>query len=86
MNAEKYSREFRFSTALEEDKVLLLSMIDDPVKTLKAYNMEADDKVLRILDGIAADVRKRAVELFKQAGVEEACQHCQCCGMAGMVR
>ena len=80
---EKYYKEFKFSTVLEEDKVFLMSMIDDPVKTLRAYNMEAEDKVLRILDGIAADVRRRAIELFRQAGVDEACQHCQCCGITG---
>lgn len=78
---DKLSKEFKFSGALEEDKVLLLSMIDDPVKTFRAYNMETDDKTLRVLDGIAADVRRRAIELFRQAGVDEACQHCQCCGM-----
>ena len=80
---EKLYEKFSFSKTLDDDKVFLLSMLDVPVNTLKAYNMEAKDVVLRVLDGIAAVLRSRSIELFSHAGVDEACQHCQCCGLAG---
>ena len=63
---------------LREDKVFLLSLIDDPVKTFKAYGYDGDPILMGNMMRMAEDVRKRAIEIFKQAGLnaDNACEAC----------
>lgn len=78
---DKYFRQFEAERLVREDKTFLVSLIDNPVKTLAAYNIEVkDDEMLRVLDGIAADIRERAAALFIEGGLAETTQNCQCCG------
>lgn len=77
---------------VREDKVFLLSLIDDPVKTFKAYGYDGDPILMGNMMRMAEDVRKRAIEVFKQAGINgvatndcDACRGCNNCGNDALI-
>jgi len=55
-----------FRDKLREDNVFLLALIDDPIKAFKEYELYGDDKVLSILDAMAANIRERAIRTFSE--------------------
>lgn len=60
---------FSLGEKVRADKVFLLSMIDDPIKTLIAYGIKCDDDVLGELNKIVADVRERAVQAINESKI-----------------
>lgn len=54
---------------LKDDKRFLISMIDDPVRTFREYGFNGDDKMMAMLQGMAANLRNRAIanysDIFK---------------------
>jgi len=73
-------QKFSLGEKVRTDKVFLLSVIDDPIKTLIAYGIKCDDEALAELNKIAADVRERAVQAFTQSKINikfhNACNNC----------
>ncbi len=76
-----------YRNKVQEDKIFLLSLIDDPVRTFKAYGYDADSILLGNMMKMAEDVRNRAIEIFKQAGANavstndcDSCRGCNNCG------
>jgi hypothetical protein len=72
--------EFNYERKLEDDKVFLLNLIDDPVKTLNTYNIRIDEETIGAMRGASADIRKRAIELFREIAADSV-QKCNCCGL-----
>ncbi len=75
--------ENNFVKKTKTDKVFLLSMIDDPIKTLVAYNLKCKDDALERLNKVAENVRERAIGAFTEelatSGTnmpENACNNC----------
>ncbi len=71
------TRKFDLGEKMRMDKVFLLSLIDDPLKTLIAYGIKCDDEALADINRIATDVRERAVEAFAQSKILDSC--CNAC-------
>jgi hypothetical protein len=83
-----------FADRLNEDKLFLVALIDDPFHALKVYGYNSDDKMLSMLNAIAVNVRTRArlafIEISRAASdakgcqVCDACNICKVCGSIGM--
>ena len=69
-----------FGKKLEEDKVFLLSLIDDPVKTFRIYGFKGDERMVAMLKGMALNIRKRAILIFNEIlGMVDAANACNAC-------
>jgi hypothetical protein len=91
MTNEKISDEIKtlkprahtFESRLKEDNKFLVSMIDDPLKTLKEYGFEADEKKVSMLNAASENIRQRAAKVFSEIGgmkaADQNCNACQSC-------
>lgn len=77
-------RQVSFELRLKEDNKFLVSLIEDPVKTLRAYGFESDEKKVNMLNAASRNVKERAILIFSEIGkMKNADQNCQCCQSCG---
>jgi len=69
-----------FKNKVKEDKVFLLSLIDDPVKTFNTYGFNGDEKMMSMLEGMSNNLRQRAIQVYTEIlGLAQAGQACDAC-------
>ncbi len=70
--------ELSFAQKLKEDKVFLLQMIDDPVEAFRVYGINGDDRMMAMVQGMSANIRRRAVLVYDGISKvkDNACNGC----------
>lgn len=71
-----------FVKKLQEDKVFLLALIDDPGKAFIAYGYQGDDILINMLSTLSANIRERAIAIFSEiapAAISDGCNGCRAC-------
>ena len=72
--------EIPFAEKLKQDKLFLISMIDDPVKAFRTYGFNGDDRMMAMLQGMAVNLQQRAVSVFREIlRMEDARNGCNAC-------